>query len=211
MKTDLEKGINRWQTRLWWIVGVGLIALFIGWKTNRKQFFVSYLYAYFFWFGLAVGCGLITMIHHLTGGSWGHPIRRFAETASATVPVLGLLFVPILFGLSDLYPWARKSVDGEALKNIGYLNSLFFVIRAVFYFCVWSLFALKLRACSLRQDETIEAASDRRAARLSGPGLVVVPLSATFAYIDWIMSLEPRWHSTVFPLILLAGQTLMAY
>jgi hypothetical protein len=63
----------------------------------------------------------------------------------------------------------------------------------------------------LRQDETIEAVSDRRAARLSGPGLVVVPLSATFAYIDWIMSLEPRWHSTVFPLILLAGQTLMAY
>ena len=126
----------------------------------------------------------------------------------ATLPLLALLFVPILFGLHELYPWDQQSPPTEVIKKAAYLNRGFFIARAVFYFLLWSVLAWKLRALSLKQDGTADPTPTRRLLTLSGPGVVLVPLSGTFAYIDWVMSMEPRWHSTIFALVLLAGQTL---
>jgi hypothetical protein len=211
MNASFERHVNSWPARLCIVGAVGLFALCAGGWFQARQFFVSYLYAYFFWLGLGVGCALIAMIHHLTGGEWGHPVRRFLEAGAATLPLMAILFVPICFGLRELYPWARSNAGPDVLKKAAYLNSEFFIARAIVYFSIWSFLGWKLRALSRAQDDSPDTEPSHELQRLSGLGLVIVPITATFAYIDWIMSLEPAWHSTVFALTLLAGQILMSY
>jgi hypothetical protein len=191
---------------------LALLLSFIGCLYTPQQFFVSYLFSYLYWTGLATGCFLVAMIHYLTGGQWGHPIRRFLEAGYSTLPILAFLFVPLLFGLTYLYPWARAGEMTDILeKKQPYLGRSFFITRVIVILTVWAIIALRLRKLSLTQDETKEASPSQRLARLSGPGLVIVPITATFAYIDWIMSTEPKWYSTVFAIIVLAGQVLLAY
>jgi hypothetical protein len=202
--------LAQWQTRFLTIgVAAGILSI-IGAFLNPKQFFVSYLFSYLFWIGLGAGCILVAMIHYLTGGQWGHPIRRFLEAGFSTLPLFAILIIPLLFGLSDLYPWART---GKASEHIikPYLGTPFFIARAVLILGIWIFFALRLRKWSLVQDVTQDAGPTKRLSTLSGPGLVIVPLTATFAYIDWIMSTEARWYSTIFAIVILAGQVLVAY
>src|SRR5204862_15660 len=190
---------------------LGLAGSIAGAFTNARQFYFSYLFAYLFWLGLALGCFLITMIHHMTGGRWGFPIRRILEAGFSTLPLMAILFVPICFGLRDLYPWARHTgtAASEAFRaRAAYMNDWGFILRAIFFFVVWLLIALRLRRWSLDQDEMPDASRSQKLLVLSGPGLVLVPLTATFAYVDWIMSLEEAWYSTIFGVVILAGQVL---
>src|SRR5437016_5970003 len=101
---------------------IALVVAGVGGWFNRRQFFISYLSAYFFWFGLGIGCAVVAMIHHLTGGRWGYPVKRFLEAAFATLPLMALLFVPVLFGQTNLYPWAMKQRFGAAVLETNYLN-----------------------------------------------------------------------------------------
>jgi hypothetical protein len=214
MNSTLPSHLKRTQTALLIVGGIALVGSFAGALSSAKQFFTSYLFSYLFWLGLALGCFTITMIHHLTGGRWGHPIRRFLEAGFSTLPLMALLFVPILFGLSELYPWARPDAVAAAevlQKKQGYLNAPFFIGRFVFYFALWITMAWLLRKWSLEQDNTVDAVPSRRLLKLSGPGIVIFPLTATFAYVDWIMSMEAEWYSTIFAVIVLAGQVLVAY
>lgn len=211
MNTDYERKVASWRTRCALVGGAALVASLAGGWFEARQFFPAYLYAYLFWVGLSVGCAVITMIHHLTGGKWGHPVRRFLETGAATMPIMAILFVPIVFGLQELYPWARSDLDKELLKKAAYLNPAFFIARTVLYFLIWSALLWRLRRISLEQDRTGSPQPSRRLLSVSGPGVIILTLTATFAYIDWIMSLEPKWHSTVFPIILLAGQILVGF
>jgi hypothetical protein len=204
--------LNRLQARSLIVGVIALVLSFIGAFFSAKQFFVSYLFAYLFWLGLAVGCIVITMMHHLTGGRWGHLTRRFSEAGFSTLPLMALLSIPILFGLHDLYPWARpEKLTALLMKKRGYLNKGFYIGRFIFYFAVWLWFAWRLRKWSLAQDKTDSKLPTARLAKLSGLGLVVLPLTATFAYFDWIMSMEAEWYSTIFAVIVLAGQVLMGY
>ncbi len=204
--------LERWQARFLAVGAIALILSFIGAFLNPKQFFVSYLFSYLFWLGLPAGCILVAMIHYLTGGQWGHPIRRFLEAGFSTMPLFAILFMPIFFGLSQLYPWAQAGeLHEKILKREPYLGKPFFITRALLILGIWIFFAMRLRKWSLRQDETQDAGPTKNLSALSGPGLVIVPLTATFAYIDWIMSTEPRWYSTIFAIVVLAGQVLVAY
>jgi hypothetical protein len=126
---------------------------------------------------------------------------------------MALLFLPIALGLGDLYPWVRPgSAQAEtALRHKAvYLNTPFFVIRAVVYFVVWIGLALLFNRWSAEQDRTESPAPTRRFESLSGPGLVVMFLTGTFAAIDWLMSLEPDWYSTIFGAMVITGQGLSA-
>src|SRR5882724_110958 len=109
MNEALHARLARAQTVM---LVTGLIALALtalGAFLDRKQFFFSYLFACLFWLGLSLGCFLVTMIHELTGGRWGYPTRRFFEAGFMALPLMLVLFVPIFFGLRELYPWARPS------------------------------------------------------------------------------------------------------
>ncbi|HUR45357.1 MAG TPA: hypothetical protein VMZ27_05700, partial [Candidatus Saccharimonadales bacterium] len=192
---------------------LGLAACLAGLAFGVRQFFASYLFAYLFWLGLALGCFALLMLHNLTGGRWGYPVRRFFEAGMRTIPWMALLFIPLLFGLRELYPWARPAevAANEILQNKQhYMNAPGYILRTGFYFLVWTLLAHLLGKWSAEQDRTADPAATIKMRTLSGPGIVLYPLTATFAYIDWVMSLEADWFSTIFPVIVLIGQILTA-
>ncbi len=180
---------------------------------NRSQFFRSYLLAYVFWLGIPLGCFGILMIHHLVGGTWGFVIQRPLESAIRTFPVMALLFLPLFLGMPDLYVWARPDVvahDAILQHKSLYLNIPFFALRAVLYFAIWILVGYFLNKWSHEQDRTADASLTQRLQTLSGPGLVLYGLTATFSSIDWVMSLEPRWFSTIYGMIFMVSHGLVA-
>jgi hypothetical protein len=180
---------------------------------GRGQFLHAYLTAYLFWAGIALGSLALLMLHHLVGGRWGHAIQRVLEAAVATLPLVALLFLPVLFNLEGLYVWARPGIaeaDHLIHHKARYLNVPFFVGRSVFYFAVWIGLGLLLRRWSLAQDRTGEGGLTRRLQVLSGPGLVLYGLTMSFAAVDWVMSIEPHWFSTIYGVIFIVGQGLSA-
>src|SRR5712675_2487469 len=127
---------------------VGILACIAGAVLNTKQFFISYLFGYLFWLGLALGCLGVAMLHHLTGGRWGFVIRRFLESGFRTIPLMALLFVPLFFGLRQLYPWANAATvaaDPVLQHKHLYMNATGFIVRAILFFAVWVILSGLLR------------------------------------------------------------------
>lgn len=209
----LQQDLSQAQKWAWIAGGVGMGLCIVGAILNWQQFIPSYLFAVLFWTGLALGCFPVLMIHHLTGGRWGFVIRRFLETALMTFPLLFVLFLPLLFGLEVLYPWARPSVleanEILAQKSV-YLNPMAFGVRVVVFFLIWIGLAYLLNRWSLQQDGKTDPAPTRRLRALSGPGLIIYGMTVSFASIDWVMSLETNWYSTIFPVLVAMGQMLVA-
>jgi hypothetical protein len=178
---------------------------------DRQQVLRSYLLGYLFWLGIAVGSLAVLMLHHLAGGYWGFVIRRVLESATRTLPLMALLLVPLLFGISDLYIWARPDVvraDEALIHKSPYLNVPFFLIRAVVYFAIWYLLVTLLNRLSRNQDETGDDGVIRKFQLVSAPGLLLYGGTVTFAAVDWVMSLEPLWYSTIFGVLFMVGQGL---
>jgi hypothetical protein len=197
------------------IVGACALApALLGGLLNRSAFFQAYLLGYLFWTGIGVGCLGLLMLHHLVGGRWGFAIQRLLEAGVRTLPLMALLFLPVLFGLQDLYPWARPEVmatDTLLQFKQRYLNAPAFFGRAACYFLLWIGAGTILLMLSARQDQGIDTGRlTRRLQVWSGPGLVVYGFAVTFAAIDWAMSLEPHWYSTIYGVIFLVGQGLLA-
>ena len=193
--------------------GAALALCFLGAYFDRQQFFRSYLMAYVFWLGIPLGCLGIVMIHHLVGGRWGFVIQRPLESAIRTFPLMALLFLPVLFGISDLYVWAQpENVAHDKLlqqKSL-YLNTSSFIVRAALYFGIWMALGTLLTKWSHEQDRAPDSSFIERLQNLSGPGLVLYGLTVTFSAIDWLMSLEPRWYSTIYGMIFIIGDGLFA-
>src|SRR5262249_55292658 len=196
------------------IVGaVFMVLLLIGAFVDRAQFFHAYLVGFIFWIGITIGSLALLMLQHLTGGAWGLVIRRVLEASTRTLPLMLILFVPILFGLKQIYPWTSPAFMNQTLalqQKASYLSPTFFLIRAVIYFGLWSAMALLLNWFSLQQDRTAEKRFRKNMQFVSGPGLAFLIISITFAAIDWVMSLEPAWFSTIFGLIFVAAWSLSA-
>ena len=193
---------------------LGLAAAGAGGIVDPVQFFRSYLVAYLFFTGIALGSLGLVSLNHVTGGRWGVVIRRIGESAMRTLPLLLVLFVPLLFGLSDLYEWARpEEVAHDALlqyKHV-YLNVPFFVARVGIYFAVWLIVAHYLVRWSREQDDTGDPAVVRRLQFLGRGALLLYSLTMSFAAVDWAMSLEPHWYSTIYGIMIIGAQVLSAF
>ena len=190
-------------------LGLCLAGAFVG----REQFFRSYLVGYLLWLGVALGAMAFLMLHHLAGGRWGFAIRRLLEAAAGTLPLLAILFVPLLFGIKDLYSWARPEVvagDPYLEHKAAYLNVPFFVARAAIYFGIWILLGTLLNRWSEEQDRTADPGVLRRLQILGAPGLGLYALTVSLAAVDWAMSLEPHWFSTIYGMLFMVGQVLAA-
>jgi hypothetical protein len=174
----------------------------------------AYLVVYLFLVGIALGCLAILMINYVTGGAWGAAIRRFLESGAGTLPLLAVLFLPVALGVGHLYEWARpEAVAHDALlqHKRAYLNVPFFLARAALYFVAWIAVARLLRRWSLEQDATTDPGPGRRLELLSRGGLVLLGLTMTFAAVDWAMSLEPHWYSTIYGVLFMGGSVLAAF
>lgn len=207
------RDMDRVQKRALIVGVVVLIACALGAIFRPGQFFRSYLFSYLFYLGLTLGSMAVAMLQYLSGGAWGIVLRRVSESASRTIWMLILLFIPICIGIPWLYSWSHPDVvasDPILQHKHVYLNVPFFIGRAVFYFAGWWLFVHFLNKWSHEQDVTGRDPRARRLQLLSGPGLVFYGLTVTFAAVDWVMSLNPHWFSTIFGLIFMAGQGLSA-
>ena len=196
-------------------VGVVGLALCAGGAVfDPDQFFHSYLTAFTSWTGIALGSLAMWMIHNLTGGHWGYVLRRFLEAATRTLPLLLLAFLPLAFTLPRIYSWVGPGEFPDSHEHNPrpeYLNASFFLVRSGIYFTCWLVLEFFLNRWSAEQDRSADPRPALRMEALSGPGLVVYGLTVTFAAVDWIMSLDPHWSSTIFGAIVATGQFLPAF
>jgi hypothetical protein len=206
--------VNRRYTVAATIIGVVALLLTAGLGlTNATDFFRAYLLSYAYWLGLSIGSLSILVVQFLTGGRWGLVTRRVFEAGTATLPMMAVLFLPLLFGLPELYAWARPeavAADAVLQHRSVFLNVPFFVIRAVFYLLCWTVLGYLMRQWSLRQDRTPDPAMLVRLQRLSIVAAVVLGFTVSLAAIDWLMSLDADWFSTMYPPLVAMGAMLLA-
>ncbi len=194
------------------LIGTGF--LLFGFLLNRPQFFMSYLQGYLFAVAIPLGCLGITMIHNLSGGRWGWTIRPFLEAGMRTIPAMAILFIPIALGMSQIYPWMNADLvahDAALQSKAMYLNGSWWLVRAVLYFVLWIGLAAWLRAWLLPSPSNVAIEKLHRVQKLSAGGLLVFVLSVSFASIDWAMSVEPHWFSSIFGTIVLVGAAMSAF
>jgi hypothetical protein len=188
------------------LLGAGACAI-LG-AANPKQFFFSWLVSFLFFLSLALGALFFVLIQYASQGGWGIVLRRIGESTFATLPLMAVLFLPVLLGLRDLYSWTVPgAAEHDALLRwkAPYLNLPFFLIRAAIYFGAWSFIALLYYRGSRGQDVTGDPRVSARLRRVAGPAIIVLAVTQTFASVDWIMSLTPHWYSTIFGVYFFAG------
>lgn len=183
----------------------------LGWYLNQEQFYFSYLVSFTFWVTLGLGGLFVTLIHYLTHSVWSIVVQRIPETIMRTLPWMAIFFIPIIFGMHDLYHWTHHDVvaqDAILSKKVGYLNTPFFLIRAAIYFAIWFGLGSLIRKYSLKQDDGRETDLYIRLRRIAAPGMFLFAFSLTFASFDWLMSLDPHWYSTIFGVYIFSGSYL---
>jgi hypothetical protein len=195
------------------VVGLGA-SLAFGFTSEaaRSQLWHSWLVGSLFAVSIALGGLFFVLVHHGTQAGWSVVVRRISEDTMATLPVLALLFLPLLlFGRSYLFPWSHADAvqhDPLLQHKAPYLNGTFFVIRTVAYFVIWSALAAWFGRLSRLQDETGDHELTRRMRRASAPGLILFAITVTFFAFDWLMSLKPDWYSTIFGVYFFAGSAM---
>jgi hypothetical protein len=200
-------------------VGLGLSALLA--FAIPYSMLAAYLTAYMFWFGLSLGCLALTVLHHLVGGNWGQPVRRLLEIGAVVLVPMVLLFLPILIGRAYIYPWANSEVaaSSELIQYkrdvLGFLGGSKFALRAAIGFGFWVILALWCYSNSLKCDQVDDdrdvPASPRPIERISGLLMAAVFFTGTFAAIDWDMTREPEWYSSIYGPMVLLGWGLEAF
>ena len=197
-----------WQKKYLVIGIVGLIAGVAGYLMQPEQLLRGYLIGFMLWLGLSLGCMALLMVQHLSGGLWGLAIRRILEAASKGIPLMLVLFLPIALGRHYLYSWMGDAALTE--HNAWYLNMPFWWGRLILYFVVWIGLAYVLNKRSALQDRPLTRDAQPRFQLFSGIGLLLYSLTISFAAVDWVMSLDPHWGSTIYGLIFIAGEGLSA-
>jgi len=187
---------------------VSWIACAAGFALDRAQFFRSYLVGFAFSFTIVIAALFFVMVQYLTGSAWSVTVRRFMENIMITMPTTLILFIPIALGLSDLYPWtdhAMVAKDPVLRLKTSFLNEQAFITRAYVYIALWSIWAFALYKNSVKQDTEKSVQQMHVASRWSAPGLFLAVVVGSLAAFEWLMSLDPKWYSTIFGLFILSG------
>jgi hypothetical protein len=206
--------IDRAQRGAMMVAAIGLIATVALGFHDWTQFFHSYLFAFVYWMTFAMGPLGFLQLHHMTGGKWGLPLRRILEAGTRTIPVMLVLFLPLLAGIKRLYPWAADpSILGNEPSDrfrIFWLQPGFFIVRAFVYFAIWILLSALFNKWSREQDRTGDLSFKNKMTALAGPGVILWSLAWTWAMVDWVMTLEPLWFSSIYGMIFMVISLLTA-
>lgn len=192
---------------------LGIAGVFIGRLQGAPHPFQSYLMGFVMWLVVTLGCLGLAILINLVRGRFGYPILGFVSAGARLLPLMALLFVPILFSLPDIYAWARPeavAADPVLQHRQAFLNPVGFGIRALVYFAIWIGIGALLAGWSRKQDQTGDESWERKRMSLAAPAAIVFVITMTLAVTDWIMSLEPHWYSTIFGLLFVAGELLTA-
>jgi hypothetical protein len=189
----------------------GLIMSYLGWRQAGETWIASYLVAWLYWTGISLGSLSLVLLHNLTGGAWGALVRPALRSSTAVLPLMAVLSLPVMLQPGQIYHWADRSHiehDAVLVHKQSYLNVEFFQIRAAIYFGIW-LILVAVVTWHSRQGSSRKA--QRRLSLLSGQGLALHGLAVTFASVDWMMSLEPHWFSTIYGAMVFVSQGLGAF
>jgi hypothetical protein len=203
-----EAAWQRGRNIVFFIALVGVLASIAGYASDQAQFFRSYLVAFTFATTIMLGGAFFVMIQYLTGSAWSVTVRRFMENIMMGLPVGLLLFIPVAAGIHELYEWSHADVlanDALIRSKIAWLNPSSFILRGFIYFGLWSVWAIAIWRQSTKQDSEKSVNQMNACSRWSAPGLLLVMATGTLASFDWIMSLDPKWYSTIFGVYCLAG------
>jgi hypothetical protein len=206
--------ISRWtagRNVLVFAALLGILGCIAGYFTNPARLFESYTVAFAYTSLIGLGAFFFVMVQFLTGSAWSVTMRRIMENVMITLPMGLILFIPVALGLREIYPWMNEQLmtTDPTLKLKGsYLTHDFFIARTVVYFVLWSLWAGSIYRQSTKQDTERSVKQMYIASRWSAPGLFLAVAIGTLASFDWLMSLEPKWYSTIFGLVMLSGGAL---
>jgi hypothetical protein len=205
--------IKRWRTLALGIGGIATLAWAVGTYLNVEQGLRSWLLGFIFWGGIGIGSLGLLMLQYLTGGAWGVVGRRFFEAGTRTVPLLVVLYLPLAIGVRSLYGFTQMAAGDDLVKHRGwYMDWRWWIVRSLVYFLIWGVMIYLLNKWSALQDKSSDFATANgllsRASRFSGPTMVIYVLVLTLAVVDWVMILDPRWFSTIWGLLFVAGWAL---
>jgi len=192
---------------------LGAVLSGMGYMADHRQFAFSFLVPFLFFLTLALGGLFFVMSQHLIRAGWSVALRRIPETLAMTVGAFLALFAVVALGAHDLFHWTHAdAVAHDALlqHKEPWLNFGFWIVRAVFYFLVWSLIASYFYRASVKQDGTRDPGTTVAMQRRAAPFMILFALSLSFMGFDWIMSLDPHWFSTIFGVYIFAGAALSA-
>lgn len=204
----------RWNTGrnvLFFAALVCVVLCVIGYLQNPARFFQSYLIAFCYTCAVGLGAFFFVMVQFLSGSAWSVVVRRIMENLMYTLPFGALLFIPLAFGLKDIYSWTNPAVIPHEPSMSGkawWLTENLFVARTYIYFALWALWIFSICRQSTKQDTEKSIRQMHIASRWSAPGLFLVVAVGTLAAYDWLMTLEPTWYSTIFGLYFLSGGAL---
>jgi hypothetical protein len=190
------------------LFAAGVILGIIGFITDPERAAFSYLPSYMFLVSIAIGSLFLIAIEYLAGADWSVPFRRIPEFLSSLLPLLFILVIPLLFHMKDLFKWMHREVvynDSILQGKAPYLNSAFFIIRVFVILLIWLLFYMKFISNSRKQDLTGSQSLTKNSIFFSGIFMPVFTITITLTAVDWVMSVEPRWYSTIFGVYFFSG------
>ncbi len=181
---------------------------------NEKMFWQAYFFGWLVWTCYSLGCFGLMLLQTVVRSNWGYPVMRLFEAGAKILPILFVLFLPLLFrGAYFIYPWAdpKMVADSAVLQHrAGMMNVPAVAIRSLFYFAFWTFFTVVLTHLSKKQDETGNLGYAQQRTNMAALGMVMHVIIVTFAVLDWVMSLEPEWYSTMFGAWFVISQTMAA-
>jgi hypothetical protein len=195
---EAPEDLARWRTLALGIGGIASVIWLVGCFFNTEQALRSWLLGFIFWGGIGIGSLGVLILQYLTGGAWGVVIRRIVEAGSRTLPVIFVLFLPIMLGVTHLYEWTHLADDKIIQHRQPYLSVGWWIFRTCLYFVLWGVMVHLLNKWSLQQDQTndpqVALKLSQDASKFSGPTMVFYVFVVTFASIDWVMTLDPHWY-----------------
>ncbi|MEP6945506.1 MAG: hypothetical protein ABJA02_06270 [Acidobacteriota bacterium] len=209
------KAIGGYRSIALGIGGIATLLWAVGVYLQPEQGLRSWLLGFIFWSGITIGSLGILMLQYLTGGAWGVVIRRIVEAGTRTLPLIVLCFIPLAYGVftNQVYSWTHLPITDHVMVQRGlFMTAPYWILRSFIYFAIFGGIIYLLNKWSSQQDLTNDlAASERlleKSSRFSGPMMVVYCVIVTFAVVDWIMTLDPHWFSTIWGLLFVAGWAL---
>ncbi len=198
--------------RLGWILlALGVAVFLAAYALDGRRAAFDNVILFLFVTSLATGALLLIALEHIAGAVWSTPMRRIIEFLAGLTPLLPLIGLPLLFQMHELFHWTHvEAVAGDALlqEKSPYLNVPFFIFRFAGVCLLWILFFWLFTRNSLKQDSTGDQKLTTRNIRLAAVFLPVFAITLTVTAIDWGMSLEPHWYSTIFGVYYFSGAAL---
>jgi len=195
------------------LLAVGILVGIVAFFADHQRAVFNYVISYTFLISIGVGALFLVALEYVAGAIWSVPIRRIVEFFAAIIPFLAILVLPLIFNIHELFHWSHAEAVAEDAILQGkapYLNVEFFIIRVFVMIGLWSLFYFIITKNSRKQDETKDQKLTKRNIKLSAIFIPVFAITISLAAIDWLMSIEPHWFSTIFGVYFFSGTVIAA-